>query len=229
LPAPAAPDPLVLLVWLALVAPAAGWLAGALRLHALVLAPVAPAVWAAALVVVDLSLERDLPAPAAACAVLAGLFLAGYGAGRALAAGRAGEGAVGSAALLALGALLGGLATGGGLAAAPWPPALAARLLDLSPAALAAESAGVDWLRQPGVYASAGSAHIDPRTRRPYRGVLAGPSALVVGCALAAVGVALDRRRRSTAGERAAPGASEAHTPEAPCSAASTSAPSRSS
>jgi hypothetical protein len=54
------------------------------------------------------------------------------------------------------------------------------------------ESAGVrDWMWRAEVYEPVG---IDRFVRRPYRGALAGPSTLVVGCLLAVFGARRGRR-----------------------------------
>jgi len=97
--------------------------------------------------------------------------------------------------LLVLGAGLHGLATRGGLGRAPWPPQVAARALDLSPATLVAECAGLDWLRRPAIYNPAGADSIGPTERAPYEPALAGGLALVLGCAL--WGAAASAARRS--------------------------------
>jgi hypothetical protein len=60
------------------------------------------------------------------------------------------------------------------------------------------ECAGVDWLRHPAIYEPAGALDIDPGLRQPFRGKLAGPALLLLGCALAALGVV-----RARAQERA--------------------------
>jgi hypothetical protein len=70
-------------------------------------------------------------------------------------------------------------------------PALGARVLDAAPATLLTESAGLDWMRHPNVYASAGTDWFSDR-RAPFDGTLAALVALVVGCA--SFGVATLRR-----------------------------------
>lgn len=70
-------------------------------------------------------------------------------------------------------------------------PELGAHVLDAAPATLLAESAGLDWMRHPNVYASAGTDWFSDR-RAPYDGTLAALVALVVGCA--SFGVATLRR-----------------------------------
>lgn len=195
----AGPDPVALLVWLALVSAPLGALAAGGAMHPWVVAPVVPATWSVALVAVDGASRVDLPSPVWAAVAWTGLFAAGFGLGRAAGA----RGVATLAALLFLAcATAAALPTGGGLLAAPWPPELAARLLDLSPATLLAECAGLDWLRHPAIYAAAGAADVDPSLRAAYRGELAAPLALVVGCATAFGGEAVARRRRRVAGIR---------------------------
>lgn len=60
-------------------------------------------------------------------------------------------------------------------------PDLGARVLDAAPATLLAESAGLDWMRHPAVYAPAGTDWFSDR-RAPFDGSLAALVALVVGC-----------------------------------------------
>ena len=186
-------DPVSLLVWLALLAPAAGYLCGALGVGLLPFGLAAPGVWMVALVVLDGLSPGELPTPFWAALVWTGLFAGGAGAGR-LGRRFAGDAGWAGAGLLLLGAtLLTALPGRGGAADAPWPPAAARVLLDLSPATLVVESAGVDWMRHPAVYDPAGT----DRFQRPaYRGELAGPLALLVGCVLAAAARGIDRRRR---------------------------------
>ncbi|MEZ5976625.1 MAG: hypothetical protein R3F34_00170 [Planctomycetota bacterium] len=61
-------------------------------------------------------------------------------------------------------------------------PTLAARLLDASPTTWVVESAGLDLMRHPAVYAPAGTDWFSD-ARTPVRGELAGTIALVLGCA----------------------------------------------
>jgi hypothetical protein len=70
-------------------------------------------------------------------------------------------------------------------------PDLGALVLDAAPATLLAESAGLDWMRHPNVYAPAGTDWFSDR-RAPFDGTLAALVALVVGCTL--FGVATLRR-----------------------------------
>jgi len=184
------PDPTAMLVWLALSSAPVGALAGATRMHAWVVAPVAPAVWAVVLVAVDTVSRQDLPTPIWAALAWTGLYALGFSVGRAT-SGVSDEERVRTTrvtpavvAVLLLGsACLVWLPVGGGFLVEPWPPAIAARLLDLSPATLLAECAGLDWMRHPAVYEAAGAADIDPSLRTAYRGSLAAPMVLVVGCA----------------------------------------------
>ncbi len=126
-----------------------------------------------------------------AALVVVGLFAGGVGIGVAWPRWRWGSATM---ALLA-GALLAALPAWGGLAGdGPWSAATAARLLDLAPTTWVVECAGVDWMRHPAVYAPAGADAIGPELRLPFRGAVAGPTLLVVGCALALAG--LRRRRR---------------------------------
>ncbi len=175
-------DVVVLLVWLAIVAFPAGWLAGGWRLPPWV-APVVGAVWLGGVLLAQASGPRtDSPHWAWAWMVWTGLMAAGFAAGTS-ARGRPGRGA---AASLLVTAALTGLPGGAGLGHLPrWSPSAAARLLDLSPATLLVESAGIDWMRHPAVYAPAGADSIGPDLRLPWRGELAGPVVLLVGCALA--------------------------------------------
>jgi hypothetical protein len=185
------PDPVALLLWLALIAAPAGFALGALGVRHLAFLALPPAAWMGLLAVVDGLSPRDLPSPAWAALAWTGLYAAGHGASRL--APRAG--AAGAAALLLAGALLAALPVVPGFLGQPLPPPLAARLLDLAPTTLAAECAGLDWMRHPAIYAPAGAADIDPSLRVAFAGVLAGPIAFVVGCLLAALGEGVARAR----------------------------------
>lgn len=180
---PAGPDPVATLVWIALAALPIGVGAGAIRLRAWPLAPVIPAVWMVVLTMVDAASPRDLPTPGWGALVWTGLFAFGFALGRRWPA----RGAAIAAIAFGACALLAALPSGFWALEKPWPPALAARMLDLSPVTLLAECAGLDWLRHPAVYESAGTADIDPSLRSAYRGVLAGPASFLVGCATVAV------------------------------------------
>ncbi|MEZ6016567.1 MAG: hypothetical protein R3F49_15730 [Planctomycetota bacterium] len=140
------------------------------------------------------------PARPWAATVLLGLFALGAGvagwAPRTRAERHGAPGAGPALALLALGALLHGAPVRYGLGRAPWPPAVAARALDLAPSALVMEAAGVDWLRRPALYGPAGADSISPSLRAPWRPALAGAVALMLGfTSLAAARVAQRRRQ----------------------------------
>jgi len=191
-------DAVDLLIWLAILAPAAGYLAGALGVGLLPYGLAAPGGWMVTLVVVAGWEGRDLATPLWAALAWTGLFAAGAGAGALGRALRGDPGWTGAGLLLLLATLLVALPGRGGATERPWPPAVARVLLDLSPATLVVESAGVDWMRHPSVYDPAGTARFQ---RSSYRGELAGPVALLVGCLLAAfarvvLARGIDRRRR---------------------------------
>ena len=186
-----AADSLALLTWLALVAAPAGYLYGAARADLLRFGAVAPACWMVALALADAPSPTGLATPVWAAAVATGLFFAGAALGRLWSEAMW----AGAGALFLCMSLSSGLALRGGAWSTPWPPATAAVLLDLSPVTLVCESAGVrDWMWREGVYEPAG---VDRLTRRPWRGSLAGPTVLVVGCALAACFSRIGRRDAS--------------------------------
>ena len=187
-------DPVALIAWLALVAAPAGFACGATSARHWALAAIPPAAWMGLVAIVDGLSTRDLPSPAWAALAWTGLYAAGHGAARLARRG----GASGVAALFLAAALLAALPVLPGFLGTPWPPPIAARLLDLSPATLIAECAGLDWMRHPATYAPAGAADIDPATRVAYGGALAGPIAFVVGCALAVLGEGIARSRART-------------------------------
>jgi hypothetical protein len=185
------PDPVALLAWLAVWSAPAGFVFGASRLSLWPWAAVPPAAWMGLVAVVDGLSSRDLPSPAWSALAWSGLFAAGFGAGRiSLHRGLSGAGA-----LLLASATLCALPVAAGHLGAPLPPAVSARLLDLSPATLVEECAGLDWMRHPAIYDPAGSADIDPSLRVAFRGPLAGPLVFVVGCALALAGEGIARAR----------------------------------
>lgn len=169
------------LVWASLAA----WPAGALCARR----PLA----LAALVPILVGVPLVLGSAPWAGAALGGLALVGFAAGRCLR--RAGPVAL-LGFLLAAG--LHALPTRGGLGAAPWPPAVAARALDLAPSVLVAEAAGFDWLRRPAVYGPAGADAIGPSLRAPWHPALAGGTALVLGCVAAAAALHLGRPHEAT-------------------------------
>lgn len=187
---PASPSPLALLGWFALSAPAVGFLAGAQRLALWPLGLVPPAVWMVLLGLLDATSPVGLATPAYAGMVWTGLYAAGYG------VGRRGLGApFAGAAWLVVVAL--------GLTLLPTleldlPAWWIARAVDLSPVTLLMESAGVDWMRHPAIYDRAGD--LPPTVRVPYRGILAGPLVLLVGCSIAILS-ALRRRDLTPRGD----------------------------
>ena len=186
-----AADSLALLTWLALIAAPAGYVYGAARADLLRFGAVAPACWMVTLALADAANPTGLATPVWAAAVATGLFFTGA------ALGRLGSAAMwtGAGALLLFASLLSGLAVRGGAWSVPWPARTAALLLDVSPVTLVCESAGVrDWMWRAGVYEPAG---VDRLARRPWRGSLAGPTLLVVGCALAACFSRIGRRNAS--------------------------------
>jgi hypothetical protein len=174
-------DPVTMLGWMALAAPAAGAACGARGLGAPAL--LVPAAWALALALLSARHGRDLPAPLWAACAVGGLFALGHALGA-----RSRTPLATAGALLFLGLVLATAAPGFGLLAggtelARTHPSLAARLLDVSPLVLVFDCAGWDWTHaQPEVYAAAG---VEWFQRRAYPGNLAGPAVLVVGCALA--------------------------------------------
>jgi len=193
IPGARGPDPLAELCWIALVALPCGVACGALLLRPWPFAASVPALWMTALALAGVSSERTLASPLWAAPCWTGIFAAGWGLGR---WSRAGVRSV--AAALCLSILLAVLPSAGAFLGRPWPPKIAARLLDLSPVSVCMEAAGVDWLRHPAVYEPAGALDIDPGLRQPFRGRLAGPALLLLGCALAAFGAV-----RARAQERA--------------------------
>jgi len=130
-----------------------------------------PLVWAAALFI-----TRGVPDPLSASLAVAALYAMGMGLGARLSPERA----AGAALLVAAGLSL--APTFGGGLERPWPAELSAALLDASPVAWTAESAGIDWMRHPAVYDAAGTADIGPELRTGRRSWLAAVVLLVVGC-----------------------------------------------
>jgi len=183
-------DPLAELAWVAVVALPCGIACGALQLRIWPFAASVPAVWMSALALAGVSSERTLATPLWSALCWSGIFAGGWGVGQASAAGVRGV-----ATGLVLVVLLALLPSAGAFLGRPWPPAVAARLLDLSPVSVCMESAGVDWMRHPAVYEPAGALDIDPGLRQPWRGKLAGPGLLLLGCALAAFGAVRARAR----------------------------------
>lgn len=168
--APATVRPLGL-AWLGLIAPTCGALAASAGPAALAV----PLVW--------LALAASLGAPVSGLAA-AGLFGIGVGLGLRWPASRVGV----AGGLLLVSALLVALPSCAGIAGhAPWSPPTTARLLDLSPAVLIVEFAGIDWLRHPAVYGPAGGDAIGPSLRVPWSGPLAVTVLLLLGVALPAL------------------------------------------
>lgn len=207
-------DPVTFLAWLALWAPVAGLVLGASGARFVPAGISVGGVWGFALVLSDANSERDLAGPLWALLVVVGFFGAGQGLGALLrrrCGARAPDVAGPAGALLVVGLLLTGLCVQGGLSEAgpSWgaddpshPPGRSPRqrfarvALELSPVVLVLESAGWDVTHaHPSIYHLSGVEWLE---RRPYRGMLAGPAALVVGCALAGL---LGRRSRRQPGE----------------------------
>jgi hypothetical protein len=184
------PDPLALLAWLALCAPSVGVLAGSLELALWPLGVTVPALWAAALGSVDAFSRRDLPDPVWAAVCAAGLFLAGFALGRARPAQRWRD----AASVFLFGLCAACACFAGEILRAPLPSTWSARLIDVSPITWLVESAGVDWMRHPSLYAAAGTVDIDPSLRGAFRPALAATIAFVVGSSLA---LASERRARA--------------------------------
>jgi hypothetical protein len=183
-------DPVVLLVWIALIAPAAGCACAALGVRPLPFAAVVPGSWMTLVALVGAFSERTLPTPLWGSLAFAGLFFFG-GALGALWARRVAS----SAGLVLLATALAMVAPcRGSFADSPWPPAVASKLLDLSPATLVIECSGLDWMRHPSIYGPVGT---DRFEREAWNGPLTGSIVLALGCAawLAAARVR-DRRPR---------------------------------
>lgn len=192
-------DPVATLAWLCLIAPASGALAGAAGVRLFPLGLGVPGLWLCVLVWADVSSGGDLPAPIWGALVVAGLHAFGLGLGL-LAPRRpwALAGGLSFALLLAT-----GLCVQGGLGERSWAeahPGLARSLVELSPLVLVTECAGLDWTHaQPEMYALSG---VEWFQRRSYRGPLAAPVVLLVGCTLATTA---SRRRRRLDGPAEAP------------------------
>jgi hypothetical protein len=194
----ATPDPVGLLCWLALWSLPAGWLCGSSRIALLPAAAAVPAIWMVALGIVDAASDRDLPSPAWAALAWTGLFALGVGLARGI--GRARWSGAG---VLFLGVLAASaLPLVGEWTTRPFSPAARALAIDLSPATLLAECAGLDWLRHPVLYELAGTADIDPVLRSAWSASLAGPAVFLLGCAIAAVGDRIARRRHDSSDPR---------------------------
>ena len=175
--------PVGILAWLTLVAPAGGaWMSPWSRSWRAWIPPLA---WGLALM-----MTRGLPMPWMAALSVGSLYAIGMGLGAWLPRERV----AGSCFLLVAGLSL--APTLGGRLERPWPPAVTAQMLDISPVAWSLEGAGVDWMRHPAVYELAGTANIDPSMRTQHRNWLAAATLLVVGCLLALL--ANPRTQRTT-------------------------------
>ena len=117
-----------------------------------------------------------------------GLMLLGSGLGSLLRGRWSLDSSVLGAALFLLAAFLTVLPGGAGrVDGGAFEPEITAWLLDLSPASLMVESAGIDWLRHPAVYGPAGGDAIGPDLRGPW-GPLAGGVLALLGCVLTFLG-----------------------------------------
>ncbi len=183
-------DPVTLVAWLVLWSPVAGFFVGRGKIGLWPFGLAVPASWLFLLVWADLASQRDFPTPLFGAMVLAGFYAAGLGWG----AWRGERGGSPWGAWLLVGVFLSGLCVLGGLdpEAESWgqvSPRLAGILLDLSPIVFALDCCGWDATHShPMIYRLSG---VEWFPREPYRGMLAGPVVLVVGCFL---GVALPRR-----------------------------------
>lgn len=132
--------------------------------------------------------QRVLPAAHWAGLALAGVALLGAALGATAGARRWRAGVAGGW-LLGVACAAHGAATGWGLLQPepPFSPEVTAWLLDLSPVGLVLESGGADWMRSPEVYDPAGTSRIGPELRLPWRGAVAAPLVVVVGCGLLAL------------------------------------------
>lgn len=162
-----------------------GSLVSAARL--VLLCALAPAAWSLAIAWCE-ARHGELNSSGFAACALYGLHAAGAALGRALGPQRAPRAA--ACALLACCALAlaPSRAGQGEPLLARRAPRVAALALDLSPATLALECAGLDWMRHPAIYHPAGTDWYSDR-RAPWRAPLAGSGALVLGCLAAALSV----------------------------------------
>lgn len=200
LPGARGSEPVALLVWISMWCVPAGVLTGGSGVPLWPIAPVAPALWMALVGLVAAASTRVLPSPAWSALAWTGLFAIGFALGRILPERRW---RVGAALLVAAGVLNASSISGAWLAA-PLPPEISARLLDLAPATLLAECAGLDWMRHPAIYEPAGALDIDPALRVAWRGFLAGPIVFLVGCAAALAADRIARRVRRSSDSRSA-------------------------
>ena len=200
---PAVGDPVGLLAWLALLAPALGFVLGRLGTPWWPFGPALLGGFGALLTFADLESARDLPTP------LWGLFAVGgplflFWAFGARCARRAPErdpyGLVGGGLLLLLALVAAGAPALGGLGRpdatlARDHPALARALLSGSPLTFTLECAGLDWTHShPEIYRASG---VEWFPRHPFPGALAGSVALAIG--VAAAGTVRGRRSPGSA------------------------------
>jgi len=177
-------DPVTLLGWLTLVAPALGTWCGSTRVTFFPFALAVPSAWGLALVLAQAGTPRPLAGAHWALCALAGLFALGFAWGRRARAPLGGAGTVLLVTLaLAAAPVGGGLVAGGAELARAGHPRTAATLVELSPLVWVFDCAGWDWTHAQGdVYRRAG---VEWFQRRSFAGSLAGPGVLVVGCLLA--------------------------------------------
>lgn len=185
-------DPLFAVTWAALLAPIAGAAAAGLRLPPWPYGLAAPASWAFALVWASAASQRLVPTPLWSAAAWMGLFALGAACVAPFERDRAR--AVFAVALASAAANVAVFAPG--WLGSRWPPNVASVLLDLAPVTFVAECAGVDWMRQAGVYEIV---QTDRFERAAWSGQLAGPVCLVVGYAAWAALHYATRRRRASA------------------------------
>jgi hypothetical protein len=181
-------DVLAALAWMAVIAPASGVIAAGAGVGLWPFGIAVPAAWMVGVAWLDAAGDATLPEPVWAALAWTGLYALGSTLG-ALAprrAARNGALALLVTALLAALPVMGGAGLLGGRTVGELSPAGAARLFDLSPVTVVIETGGVDWMRHAVVYDAAGTEWFSDR-RAPYRGRLAGPLLLVVGCASALV------------------------------------------
>jgi hypothetical protein len=190
------PDPIAFLAWLSLCSLPAGVIVGGSGAALWPIGPAVPAAWMAILGLVAASSTRVLPTPTWAALAWTGLFALGFALGRAQPDRRWRNCAL----VFIACAVLDALAISGAWLASPLAPPISARTLDLAPATLLAECAGIDWMRHPAIYEPAGAIDIDPGLRVAWRGALAGPIVLLVGCAAALAAERCVRRSRRSPG-----------------------------
>jgi len=192
---PAGQGPDIFLAWACLLAPALGGFVGAAGIGLLWGATV-PAGLTLGLVWSDLFSPVDLPTPLWAALFVAGLFLCGMALGRLF----PGSGVPLAGLVMFLGLLASGLSIQGGFAGpgGSWArthPGLAALFLELSPLVWAYDCAGLDWTHaQEDMYRLSG---VEWFGRRAWRGTLAGPFSIVVGCTLFLLASMLQNSSRS--------------------------------